>query len=68
MRRAALIAGVNMYEDPEINRLDYAENDAIDIYSYFNNRPEYNLVEQMCLFWPKWQNTKRRGACERAIQ
>lgn len=47
MKRAALIVGVNKYEDPEINKLEYAENDAIELYSYFRNRPEYEHVEQM---------------------
>ena len=42
MKRAALFVGVNRYEDPEINPLQFAEKDAAELYGFFRHRGEYD--------------------------
>ncbi len=47
MKRAALFVGVNRYEDPEITSLEYAENDATELYAFFKHRAGYDDVRHL---------------------
>lgn len=46
MKRVALVVGVNRYEDPEIENLEYAEADATNFYGFLN-RVHYDDVRQL---------------------
>lgn len=47
MKRAALFIGVNRYEDPEINPLEFAEADATELYAFFKHRAGYDDVRHL---------------------
>jgi len=47
MKRAALFVGVNRYEDPEINPLQFAEADATELYAFFKHRAGYDDVRNL---------------------
>ncbi len=47
MKRSALFIGVNRYEDPEINPLQFAESDATELYAFFKHRAGYDDVRHL---------------------
>lgn len=47
MRRTALFVGINHYEDPEIWDLDYAEEDAIELYGLFRHWLGFDRVGRL---------------------
>ena len=47
MKRTALFVGVNRYEDPEINPLQFAESDATELYAFFKHRAGYDDVRNL---------------------
>jgi TPR repeat protein/uncharacterized caspase-like protein len=47
MKRSALFVGVNQYEDPGINPLEYAENDATELYAFFKRSAGYDDVRRL---------------------
>ena len=47
MKRVALIVGNNRYEDDAIANLDYAENDAIEVWSFLKHQAGYDDVRKL---------------------
>lgn len=47
MKRSALFVGVNRYEDPEINPLQFAEADATELYGFFKHKAGYDDVRHL---------------------
>ncbi len=44
-RRVALLAGVDRYSDPEIRNLEFAENDATELFGFLKHVAGYHRVE-----------------------
>lgn len=44
-RQSALIVGVDRYQDPEIRTLEFAENDATELFGFFKHVAGYHRVE-----------------------
>lgn len=47
MRRVALVAGVNRYNDPEITTLEFAEVDAAEVHAFLKDRAAFDTVEYL---------------------